>query len=272
MYFLFSLNSILSYSCFFFIFKNIICSEDKLNYNSCKKYIKSFDIICTNITKADNGTIICNDWYAKNSSDITLIPDVCKNKKYKLELLYENLDKTTKINCSLYINKDFIINLKELELDNYMNKEEEINYCLKYYKKFHQSCSSNNDSNILNEECQSLRNNYLNNINESVFCIDFILKGITNFEKKVNTIIKKNNKFKDYKINVEPNEKKNKNTFKQNEYKEKYTYFDSEEISPQKIEAIKKENDKELKNKHKDCVEYGLNSLNEDIIVCLKYE
>ena len=130
MFSLFNVKSILSYLFFFFFFllKNIICENNKISYKDCINYLKIFEIICTNITITSDGKKICNNWYENNSSDIIYIPDECKNNNYELNLLYYNLNlnKTTKTKCIININKNFIINLKEKKINDYINKKKKL--------------------------------------------------------------------------------------------------------------------------------------------------
>ena len=252
MIFLFNVKSILSYLfLFYYLLKSIICNNNEITDIECIDYLKTFEIICTNITKTSNGKNICNNWYDKNTSNIIYIPDKCKNKNYELNLLYDNLNKTTRIKGIININKNFIVNLKEIKNNVYINKKAEINRCLVDYSKFQEKCLIYSNSEILNLECAKLKKN----LNISLSCTKLVLSTIDNSEKKIKSLIQKND-----------------NILLPIKNKEKFTYFDLDENNDQNIKFIEQENDIELKNNGKDCVEYGLKSIDNDIIVCLKYE
>ena len=114
------------------------------------------------------------------------------------------------------------------------NKYSNVNICIKIYTNILKECPFEEDF----ENCKKLKNK----LNITDFCINTILGIIDVFQNKVKSLIKQKYK-KEAKIlqNQEPLNDKKLNNFGDNEPK-------------------------------KDCVEYGLKSNSEEILVCLKYE
>jgi len=114
------------------------------------------------------------------------------------------------------------------------NKYTNIIICMKAYTKILKECPLEEDF----ENCKKVKNK----LNISDFCINTILGMIEVFQNRIESLVNEKDK-KEVKIfqNQKPLNDKKLNDFNDNEPK-------------------------------KDCVEYGLKSIDEEILVCLKYE
>lgn len=237
----------------------IICQKKTWNYANCKKYLKFLDIIC--IKKNENEIFsICEKWETKNPLDKEKIPKNCQNKYYILPLLIKNANPLLKLDCVLnIISKDTKGQEKTMT-----KNDEEIKTCIKNFGKLAE-ITALNETDDNKEHFVDLTKK----LNISSFCVDFSLLLINQLEKdlySINKIYKTSKKtfdFIDY-VNISLFE------YIQNRNDEK-RYFDSKEGNNNN-----KDYDNELeiyyKNSQKDCVEYGLNSLNKEYIICTKYE
>ena len=261
------------------LLKYIFTSEVTWNYEKCSIYINNLDIICIKIKKDDNGAIYCDDWEINNISILFIIPEECFNKVYNLDLLVENYNILEKINFNLYIDKEKIIRYKNEELKLFKSRKEDIKQCWKTFKQYKKECvigidEKNNEIikcnrrmnisifcycllpdliSFLENNTKMIKNIYNNKKNKSDL-IDYYLNNI-----KIENIKDIMQYFYEYKNNEEKSYFPNTNKYNENGYINKFDDYDNE------LE------DYYLKSK-KDCVEYGLKSLKEDIIICTKYE
>ena len=109
------------------------------------------------------------------------------------------------------------------------------NICIKVYTKILEECSLEEDF----ENCKKVKNK----LNITDFCINTILGIIDAFQNRIESLI--NHK----------------------EKKEAKNFQNHEPLNDKKLN-----NFISIKEPKKDCVEYGLKSINEEILVCLKYE
>ena len=256
----------------------IFTSEVAWNYEKCSIYINNLDIICIKIKKDDNGVIYCDDWEINNISILFIIPDECFNKIYNLDLLVENYNILEKINFNLYIDKEKIIKYKNEELKLFKNKKEDIKQCLKIFKKKKKEC----DFNLDEKENEIIKCN--KKINISVFCYSLVPDLISFLENNVKMIKNinnnKNNKSEiiDYYLNnikIENIENIMKYIYEYNNNEDK-SYFPKENRYNENGYINKFDDyDNELEDYYlksqKDCIDYGLKSLKEDIVICTKY-
>jgi len=261
------------------LLKYIFTSEVTWNYEKCSKYINNLDIICIKINKDDNGVIYCDDWEINNISILFIIPDECFNKVYNLDLLVENYNILEKINFNLYINKEKIIKYKNEELKLFKNKKEDIKQCLKIFNEYEKEREF-----ILDEKKNEIIK-FNKKINISVFCYSLVPDLISFLENNVKMIKNinnnKNNKSEiiDYYLNnikIENIENIMKYIYEYNNNEDK-SYFPkanryNENGYIKKFDDYDNELEDYYLKSQKDCVEYGLKSLKEDIVICTKYE
>ena len=255
----------------------------KINWNSekCNKFINNLDIICIKIKKNKNGIEYCDEWEVNNIPNIFIIPEECYNKKYNLNISAES-HKSKKFNFDIYIDREKIIKIKKKELEIFKTKKEDIKYCLKeFYKTF--STKANNEE----EEKEKNENKKLTISSFCYYTIDDLFKYI---EKNANIMIKyynKNNKDMDVSktidyylnnIKLENIENIMKNIYEYNNNQRK-SYFEEENKNKyykndyfNSLEDDDNEFEKYDLIRRKDCIEYGIKSINEDIIICTKYE
>ena len=114
------------------------------------------------------------------------------------------------------------------------NKYTNISICMKAYTKISKECSFEEGL----EKCKKMKKS----LNITDFCLNIILGMVDEFQNRLETLINQEGK-KEVKTlkNLEPLNDKKLNDFSDNEPR-------------------------------KDCVEYGLKSNSEDILICLKYE
>jgi len=109
------------------------------------------------------------------------------------------------------------------------------NICIKVYTKILEECSLEDDF----ENCKKVKNK----LKITDFCINTILGIIDAFQNRIESLI--NHKGK----------------------KEAKNFQNHEPLNDKKLNNIIS-----IKEPKKDCVEYGLKSISEEILVCLKYE
>ena len=114
------------------------------------------------------------------------------------------------------------------------NKYTNVNTCIKVYNTILKGCSLEEDF----ENCKIVKNK----LNITDFCVNTILGIIEAFQNRVESII---------------NQK----------YKKEVKFLQN--LGPLNDKKLNNFNDYEPK---KDCIEYGLKSISEEILVCLKYE
>ena len=258
-------NDIIKFILFLYITKIIICQKKTWNYDKCKKYLKGLGIFCIKINKNEIFSI-CEKWETKDPLDKEKIPKSCQNRNYILPLLIKNSNPPSKIDCVVNINSQNIIEPEKVITKN----NEEIKNCIKTFGKFVELTSLNfNDTDDNNHPIIDLKIK----LNISSFCVDFSLIIINElekdlqsqtFNKKYKRSIKGKIDFIDY-INICLFE------YMENENDDK-RYFDTKEGKRNNQNDYDNELEIYYKNSKKDCVEYGLNSLNKEYIICTKYE
>ncbi len=266
----------------------IICSNNIWNYKSCKAFLNTLNITCTKF-HSNEIINICENWEATNITGVENIPEECQNKKYILTLLVKKSNQTTKKDIILFIKKQNYSkeNIKSDTISLNLVKKIEIDIinCLKIFDKFEQIISYDFNENELNK---NEIKKWKKKLNVSSFCIEIIIHTITNIEKNIDSVINDENYSEEeelFRINFGSNEYINnimkinyknyekRGDKKSKDYKKK-KYFETEK--KKNMKRIEDYDDNELENYYnnskKDCVEYGLKSLEENIIVCTKYE
>lgn len=275
----------LKYIFIFFFFlkinKCIFSKKKSWGYYKCKKYLNDLDIICYKINK-EGMFRFCEVWETKDIYALSKVPNACLNHKYVLPLINKNSNSTSKIDTIIDIN---ILNVSESKSRKkgkiIIQKDKEIQQCLKYFEKFLELSSLDHiDFNEINSIFFDLKKK----LNSSYFCIDFSIHLINELEKGLNSekMIKNNTnnemEFTDYVnyklanfIHKEMNET-NEQTIENKDDLESLECSDSESKKNKYNQDYDNELETHYLNSKKDCVEYGLKSSTEDIIVCLKYE
>ena len=221
----------------------------KWSYVNCKAFINDLNIMCINFSEDLNETNICHDWTIYNQSNIIYLPEECANKTYTIEEATNIFSNPIQKNFNITITSNYIIPKK---YTSNANKYKNVNNCIKFYTRIVKECSIEENY----ENCKRVKKK----LNITEFCINIILEIIETFQDRVKSLINKSEaellqedsilmpksiskEKKEVRIskNLEPLNDKNLNIFNQNEPK-------------------------------KDCVEYGLKSISEDILICLKYE
>ena len=256
----------IKYILIFNLIKFNISSDINFIYINCKKYIDKLDIKCFKFQENKKGILECTKWDISNILAFTDIPNECLNKEYNLDILAQNKNQSIKINSNIYIGKETLIHLKKKEVKLILKKIGDIHTCLDIFTEYLKICISKKSNNKIKNECKEWRKKQ--DKKEFKFCI-FLLENFKHFiePKSKNKKIRKNITLDD--ITFIFKEKINNTLFNLSEkiIDEKY---DINFI----IEKIDNDNDIEkLKNNSiKDCIEYGLNPSNEDLIICTKYE
>ena len=260
----------------------IICSNNFWNYHSCKRYLNTLNITCTKY-HSNEVINICEKWQTNNITGVANIPEECQNKKYVLTLSIKKSNQTIKKDIILFLKKQDY-SKENIKSDEIKKIEKEVGCCLKIFDKFDQIISYDFNENELNK---NVIKEWKKKLNISNFCIEIIITTITNLEKNIDSIINDENYSEEelYKINFGSNEYVNnimkinyqnyqKNGEKKTKTHKKKKYFETDK--KRNMNRIEDYDDNELENYYnnskKDCVEYGLKSLDENIIVCTKYE
>ena len=255
---------IIKFIFFLYISNIIICQKKTWNYDNCKKYLKRLDIICIKINENEIFSI-CEKWETKDPLAKQKIPTNCQNRNYILPLLIKYSNPVLKKDCVININLKDIIEQEEVII----NKDEEIRSCIKTFGKFVEIMSLNfNDTDESIDPFIDLKKKF----NISGFCVDFSLILINELEKDLQSK-SLNKKFQSSKGKIDFFDYINISLFEymQNENDDK-RYFDSKEEKKNNHKDYDNELEIYYKNSRKDCVEYGLNSLNKEYIICTKYE
>ena len=238
-----------------------ICPEARWTHSQCSDYLNSLNFSCDKIIKNEKGNEICENL---KYPDINA-PKECFNKIYTLPVTINNSDKPIKRHIVLYMkynDKSKELNKNEEILD--LNKK--VEECLKNFIKYSQKCL--NEKYYENEEyCKELEK--IKDLNFCKSTVDEIAKKLRDkiqFELKdefsmdfggVNFQFDNDNNYYPFEIDYEDFEKK---------------VEDKDCIGSNKNEEHENELDEYNNNSGKDCVEYGLTSLKDNIIVCTKYE
>ena len=270
----FNINRSLGHLIILFLFNNIISSNVLWSYKRCKKYLdEKLDLVCIKYTEKyiGNNTRICDKWIANNLFTLTNIPDECQNKKYNLNRLVDvDVHEQIKIILPFYLNRKFISILRKKSLYNITKSNNEIEECFKILEKHFTIFNKNKKKYIMSNFCIDILHKLLNNFNH------FRKNDNSNIEQMDINIYYRYEKFKrnlksQNNNNIKNNNSKDETVIKNNNPKEQKT-----EEGKSYFNIINKDEDNELENYYinsrKDCVEYGLKSFNEDIIICTKYE
>ena len=238
-----------------------ICPEVLWTHSQCSDYLNNLDISCDKIIKNENGDEICENL---KYPDINA-PIECFNKIYKLQVTVNDSNKPNKRPIVLFMkynDKSKESNKNEENLD--LNKK--VEGCLKNYIIYSQKCL--NEKYYENEEyCKELEK--IKDLNFCKSTVDEITKKLRDkikFEFKdelsvdfssVNFQFDNDNNYYPFEIDYEVFEKK---------------VEDKDYIGNNQNEEHENELDEYNNNSGKDCIEYGLTSLKDNIIVCTKYE
>lgn len=293
---LFYLTLFIRFIIIFQFFKSIICSNNHLwSYEKCKKYLDSLNIICNSISKTKNGKELCKSWKINNLMDINFIPKECQNKQYSLKLSVTNSIMNDKENSNTKNKKEYLIDLSNIKHNNLVKEKELFPKCLNIFQKYNKMCELSSKDKKINNFCNDLKkknitklcNDLINNIENNVN--DLIGKKYSNInQKKLNInfeILENLGDIEIEKITENANDdfiEEEKNIFLKDEDKKIYDDNNTKNKIVKSYFEIDKEydenydNDEELENGFnldgKDCVEYGLKSIDEDILICTKYE
>ena len=240
----------------------IICPKAPWNYSQCFNYLNTLGINCNKIIKNDNGDVICE----KLDFPKINIPKECYNQKYKLEVNVNDSYKPNKQPIALFLKYDD----KSTELNN---NEENLDFskkvveeCLKNYIIYHQKCL--NEKFYENEDyCKELEA-----LKDSNFCKSIVEDMTKKMQDKIQFEL-------DDEISLDFSNVKFKFENDNNYYSFEINYGIFEEkvedkdcIGNNKNEEHENELNEYSNNSGKDCIEYGLRSLKDNIIVCTKYE
>ena len=270
---------------FFNLYDYILCGN-KWSYIKCKDYLNSLDIICTKIIKNENGTDFCDKWKVNNIIDILSFPNECGNKEYNVQLLVNN---SKKLELILYVKKENLNNFPKKEVEKILKQKENVEKCLDVFQQYQKNCQLTKNGKKNERECNDFKNDeFINFCLELKFSAYERINNIYEKSKSNNTTkiknknFKQKNNFKKNFNNLFPEEKENinKKFIKNNEEKQIYNDINEQNRKSEKRyfegESRNKDNFDELEKGSsedgKDCVEYGLKSSEEDIIICTKYE
>lgn len=255
----------------------IIFSEES-NPLNCIEIINNLDIICMEFKIMVNKTGICEKCEVRNFSNLINIPSRCYNKIYNLDLYVQNSNSSKKLNFYFYLEPNNI-NYKISKGNNFKKEKKQIKKCAHFFNLYEKKCSMDVENKMKRKKCDK----WLENYKISKFCYYVIIDIINNFENNVINIIKNitegskafniNNTFNVYLENLKYENIENiikiefdKNKKQKNYFDEpRYHYEDEDYTNNDKLEIY-------FIKSRKDCVEYGLKSLNEDFIICTKYE
>ena len=259
------------YILIFHLIKFIISSDIQFLYNNCIKYIEQLDIECLKFEENTNGIFECINWDVNNILAFIDIPKECLNKEYNLDILAKNMSLPFKINSNIFIENEILNLSKKKEMKIILNKKEEIIKCIDIMSEYLQICSINKPDNKRKNDCKEWKKNQ--NAKEFKFCI-YLLEEFHHFiePKSKNKKIRKNITLDNIGINdiqfiFQGNINNILINLSEDIFYEKYDLnFPTEKSG--------NDNDKgePEANSTKDCIEYGLNPLNEDLIICNKYE
>ena len=239
-------NTLFIYTFYVLIIRKAFSAKQKKlkwSYTDCSVFINDLDIICTNnnISKDLNGTYICKDWSINNQSNIIYLPEECANKIYIIEDPINNF--------KISITNNYIIPKKYASNSN---KYKNITNCMKVCTTFVKKCTLEEDI----ENCKKVKKK----LNLTDFCINTILETIEVFQNRVESLINQSETEPFQEVNMIMPKTLSK------EKKEARLFQNLESLNDKKLNIFGENGPK------KDCVEYGLKSINEEILVCLKYE
>lgn len=239
----------------------VICQEAPWTNSQCFDYLISLDISCDKMIKNEKGDEICENLKFPTIN----APKECFNKLYTLPVTVNDSNQPIKRPIALFLkynDKSTELNKIEEKLD--LNKK--VEECLKNHIIYNQKCL--NEKYYDNEEyCKELEK--IKDLNFCKTTVDGIAQKLLDkiqFELKdefsgdfgsVNFQFYKDNNYYPFEIDYE-------------DFGEKVE--DKDCIGNNKKEAYENELDEYSNNSEKDCIEYGLTSLKDNIIVCTKYE
>ena len=259
------------YILIFHLIKFIISSDIQFLYNNCIKYIEQLDIECLKFEENTNGIFECINWDVNNILAFIDIPKECLNKEYNLDILAKNMSLPFKINSNIFIENKTLNHLKKKEVKIFLNKKEEISKCIDIITEYLKICLLSKSNNKRKNDCKEWKKSQ--DAKEFSFCI-YLIEEFYHFikpkskDKKVRKNITLDDiSFKDIQFIFQENINNTLINLSEEIYEEKYDLnFITEESG----------NDNDIResetNSIKDCIEYGLNPLNEDLIICIKYE
>ncbi len=285
----FFINRIIKYIYIFHLIIRTFCFEeqDQWTYSQCKNYLNDLDIFCYKIIKKNDGTEFCQKWNYINISSAIFLPIECYNKNYNLNLIIQNTNPPVKKKLNMKLENeentfffDMDQNTFQLLSDNYYP---EMQKCMNDFAKYEEECG-------LNKPLDENEKKKCNEFWEKHFNTPMCFNLIKQFESKIEPFI--NEKLSQFYENNEidfdlSDQQKNIDYYIDCFYGDKIednNYIDYEEENVEEKRYFsnvnkKKNNDDEdnelennYKNSGKDCVEYGLKSLKEEILVCTKYE
>ena len=245
-------NILFNYFFYIFIIRKTFSAKQKIikwSYIDCSIFINDLDIICSNFSEDLNGENICQDWTLYNQSNIIYFPEECANKTYTIKEPKKNFINPIQKHFNISIANNYIIPKSYRSNANKFNK---VNNCMKAYTKIVKECSLEEDI----ENCKGVKKK----LNISNFCISTILGAIDIFQARVESLINESESKLFHEVSMMIPKKISK------EKKEVKIFQSLEPPNEKKLNIF---TDNESK---KDCVEYGLKSFNEEILVCLKYE
>ena len=274
--------TIIKYIYFFHLIITAFCFEIQWTYSQCKNILNELDIICHEIIKMEDGIEYCQKWNYIDFESIDFLPKECYNKIYNLNIIIADTNPPMKKQLNIKLENNEKTRYLDLNQNAFLISENEIpelKRCLNDYAKYKENCILN-EGDDKNKKC----NNELR-INSPI-CNKLIKQFESHFESFNNGDLPKFIIDLDFLNEKNDNTNLDDNTFYiSNEEKQEddnYVYFEDsniEEKSYFNYSKRKKKNDDDseelenyYKNSRKDCVEYGLKSLKEDIIVCTKYE
>ncbi len=266
------INTIIKYMFFVQLIIRTFCFDEKWTYSRCKNYLNDLDIICYKIIENKDGTEICKKWNYINISSSIYLPNECYNNNYNLNIIVHNTNPPMKKKLIMNLENENEENISTFEAS--INDYPEVKRCIKNFYIYKKNCILNKEFGK-NKKCKELREYSFN----SPICI----KMFKHFGINIETLNDEILSYFDF-TSLEFDCDSNSQIDNYIEIFEDDNYIDFEETNCEekndsKNGKIKNKNDdgdeefeKYYKNSGKDCVEYGLKSLKEDIIVCTKYE
>ena len=245
-------NILFTYVFYMFIIRKTFSAKQKKmkwNYIDCNIYINDLDIMCKNFSYDLYGINICHDWTIYNQSNIIYLPEECANKTYTIEKPTNNFINPIQKNFNITITNNYIIPKKYASNTNKYNN---VNNCMKICTKIVEELSF--------EENYKVSKKLRKKLNITDFCINILLEVIEVFQNRVEFLINQSGTKLFQEVNMIMPKAISK------EKKEVKNFQNLEPLNEKYLNIV---SDNEPK---KDCIEYGLKSINEEILVCLKYE
>ena len=261
----------IQYIIFLNLLNTIICSK-RFNYNRCSKYLNDLCQYCSKYAIDENGFNNCikldNNFHIFNNT----------SKDYH-NLINNNSNDFVDLNESENYNNNINLMDENLNLNYYKLNKDTINQCMNFYQQFEKKC--NYEKKNYNKE--KICYNWLRKQRVSNFCYYAIFEIINNFESEALNLLKKNGlnikdlSMKDiiyYYLNNlrKENIEKIIKYMKEDEEGKNNNLFEDTIYQGENDDEDDDDNNLILQYLKKDCIEYGLKSSNENLIVCTKYE